>query len=347
VCLSGTQAVSVHPYQYSADKLVYLIDTPGFDDSEETRTDADVLREISDWLAYSYKHGTRLSGIFYIHKVIQNRMPGSAIRNLAAFEKLIGDDPMKKVLFVTTFWDQTPLATAEKREAKLVEKYWDSMIQRGSTACRHNNTPASARNIIGRIVNGNGEKVTLDIQDELVNQKRNIIDTSAWFELQRDVAAKIATERAKLEEQFKERSKKASRAQQLELDQLREEIRENQRQAAEFADAQERLRVSAAQMMEDRERRYRQDLDQLRSELAHAREESRRHNLEMSAPPLQTQATSVPVQIHTPAPSQQNQISASQVNRHYRIKDVLIAEHVSVCGSAIFLGAGTGWDPPL
>ncbi|KAH6681131.1 hypothetical protein F5X68DRAFT_277541 [Plectosphaerella plurivora] len=135
-------------------QTVYLIDTPGFDDS--VRTDSQVLREIASWLSRSYTNKIFLHGIIYVHRISDRRMQGSALRNLLAFKRLCGDNGLKKVLLVTTMWDEVPRDEATVREEELVSKpeFWGRMIQKGSTTHRHTNTITSARDIITRIVNG-------------------------------------------------------------------------------------------------------------------------------------------------------------------------------------------------
>lgn len=71
---------------------------------------------------------------------------------------------------------------------------------------RHYNTASTARTIVDELA-GAGSKVTLDIQDEMVNRRRDLSQTSAGQELQSEMAAekaKLATERAELERDVEE-----------------------------------------------------------------------------------------------------------------------------------------------
>ena len=43
---------------------VFLVDTPGFDDTD--RSDTEVLREIASWLTASYSNSIKLHGIIYL-----------------------------------------------------------------------------------------------------------------------------------------------------------------------------------------------------------------------------------------------------------------------------------------
>ncbi len=70
---SCTQTVNTYPFIYSGppQKRVFLVDTPGFDDS--TRSDVEVLRELAAWLTATYAKEIRLSGIIYLHRINQPR----------------------------------------------------------------------------------------------------------------------------------------------------------------------------------------------------------------------------------------------------------------------------------
>ncbi|KAH9436696.1 hypothetical protein MCOR02_000365 [Pyricularia oryzae] len=113
-----TAVVDVYPFELSPTQTVFLIDTPGFDDTN--RSDSDVLREIASWLTNSFRNKILLHGIIYLHRISDPRMQGSARKNLMMFKKLCGDDALKKVILATTMWDIVPTETAEARQAELV-----------------------------------------------------------------------------------------------------------------------------------------------------------------------------------------------------------------------------------
>ena len=67
---------------------VWLIDTPGFDDTY--RSDAEVLKDVAFWLAAAYTKHTQLAGILYLHRITEPKFQGSAKRNLRMFQQLCG-----------------------------------------------------------------------------------------------------------------------------------------------------------------------------------------------------------------------------------------------------------------
>ncbi|KAL4928158.1 uncharacterized protein BDV17DRAFT_291906 [Aspergillus undulatus] len=201
-----TTTVDVYAYEMSPWQTVYLIDTPGFDDTN--RSDTEVLREIAGWLGASYKSNILLHGIIYLHRITDIRMQGSARKNLIMFRQLCGEDALKKVILVTTMWDKVPADEAARREKELIEtpEFWGWMIGKGSTFHRHNNTEASARGIVSSLA-GHKAPIATDLQKQLVDENKSLDQTSAGQELQSEMLkekAKWDRERREIEEHLKE-----------------------------------------------------------------------------------------------------------------------------------------------
>lgn len=135
----GTQEVETYVFDHPRLRSgrVYLVDTPGFDDT--SRKDTEILRTLSTWLTATYSSGVKLSGIIYCHRINQTRMQGSALKNIKLFRSLCGDDAMSKVVLVTTMWDIESSDIAEKREKELKEtaKYWGGMVAKVRLHCQN------------------------------------------------------------------------------------------------------------------------------------------------------------------------------------------------------------------
>lgn len=149
-------------------------------------TDADVLRHLADWLAFTYSHGIRLHGILYLHRITDVRMQGSAKKNLIMFNKLCGENALHKVVLVTTMWENLKTQDeGQAREAELrsTDAFWGWMSARGSKIERHTNDADSAKRLIGMFVPPKGhaapEKVILTIQEEMADQNKLLEDTKA------------------------------------------------------------------------------------------------------------------------------------------------------------------------
>lgn len=182
--LQGTQHCSVYRYAHSETINIYLIDTPGFDDTN--MTDADVLRNLADWLAFTYSHGIKLHGVLYLHRITDVRMQGSAKKNLLMFNKLCGEHALRKVVLVTTMWENLKTQDeGETREEELrtTDEFWGWMSARGSRIERHTNDAESGKRLLEFFVppdrRKTPEKVVLTIQEEMADQNKSLENTKA------------------------------------------------------------------------------------------------------------------------------------------------------------------------
>ena len=74
-------------------------------------------------------------------------MSGSLLTNLKYFNELCGDN-FKKIVFITTMWDQLGEAPGETHEQELIEDYWKPMLARGSSVGRFWNERSSAFEVL-------------------------------------------------------------------------------------------------------------------------------------------------------------------------------------------------------
>ncbi|KAJ7168445.1 P-loop containing nucleoside triphosphate hydrolase protein [Mycena filopes] len=192
---SCTDTVQVAPSFRLDDQLVTLIDTPGFDDT--SRSDTDILTQIASFLATAYESGKKLAGVIYMHRISDVRMGGISTRNFKMFRQLCGDSSLKNVVVVTTMWSQVGLEVGEARETELVsdERFFKPVLDKGARMLRHENDIASAQAILHYLI-GNQPRA-LRIQRELVDQGKEISQTAAGEELNRELSEQI--ERHKLD----------------------------------------------------------------------------------------------------------------------------------------------------
>jgi hypothetical protein len=170
---------------YSDKIRVHLVDSPGFDDTN--KSDADVLKDISNWMASSYKEKNQLlSGILMLHRVSDPRMTGGSMRNLQMFQKLCGQECFQVLTIATTFWSSTPDAKQSAAEKELCENYWADMLSQGATYVRHQGSPESARVVLDVVISKRKQTKTR-IQAEMVDQGLGLDETSAGQQLSRDL----------------------------------------------------------------------------------------------------------------------------------------------------------------
>jgi hypothetical protein len=183
----GTVRVGIHECYLSDNQKLFLVDTPGFDDTY--RSDTQVLSEVADWLNRAYTQKILLSGIIYLHRILDVRMGGAAMKNLRMFNKLCGEDSLGSVVLATTFWGNVSKQEGETREAQLKARpdFWKSMIDRGSTVLRQDRGATSAREIVQYLIRKRRPRA-LDIQKDMVDRHKTLDQTAAGQEVQAELA---------------------------------------------------------------------------------------------------------------------------------------------------------------
>ncbi|KAK4133946.1 hypothetical protein BT67DRAFT_422637 [Trichocladium antarcticum] len=185
---SCTSTVSIYKTTM-CEETVYLIDTPGFDDTH--RSDTDILRELANWLNAAYQKQIQLAGIIYLHRIIDNRMSGSATKNLRMFRRLCGDDALSCVVLATTMWSQVSREDGTQREQELTTRpeFWAALVACGSTVLRQDNGAASATAIMQHVLSRRRRRrADLALQTEMAGG-RPLDETAAGREVQADMAA--------------------------------------------------------------------------------------------------------------------------------------------------------------
>jgi len=159
---------------------VHLIDTPGFNDNRQS--DGEVLQELAYWLAAAYERGIKLSGLVYLHCIMDNRFPGSAVRALDIFKKMCGEEAFCGVIFATTKWDLVAvddLAQAVNRHEEFRQKVRHDVVkQGGGKVVSLSVAETDVKNILRHVV-GNNRRLTLAFQRQLVDENRHMYETDA------------------------------------------------------------------------------------------------------------------------------------------------------------------------
>ena len=121
-----------------------------------------------------------LSAILYFHRITDNRMAGTPLKNLRVFEKLCGKDAMAQVVLVTTMWDDVEnVDVGERRLEELGSTYWKGMISRKSETFRYLNTPESAKELLGKVAEKGSERRRVLLQQEISELKKDLQETAA------------------------------------------------------------------------------------------------------------------------------------------------------------------------
>jgi hypothetical protein len=172
-----TTDVASYTFHHGGTKYI-LVDTPGFDDSR-LRNNEDVTKVILQWLESSFRAGTKLNGIVYIHDITKPRMQGSAFKNIRMFQSLCGGAVLKNVILATSFWDQVDPNYGEQREQELItsKEFWADMVAKGSKVMRLKRNRATSLAVLKEIAKN--QKIELQAQKEMVEQNKSISETKA------------------------------------------------------------------------------------------------------------------------------------------------------------------------
>lgn len=182
---SCTNSVELSQSFMLAGRTVRLIDTPGFDDTN--LSDTDILVMIGASLSKMYEEGHKLSGVIYMHRISDFKMTGMSRRNFSMFRKLCGDDTLRNVIIVTNMWSEVNAERGLAREDELAtdDMFFKPVLDKGARMMRHDNSYQTAADILSQLVPN--RRQTLLIQRELVDEDKDIAETTAGAELARDL----------------------------------------------------------------------------------------------------------------------------------------------------------------
>lgn len=150
-----------------------------------------------------------VGGVLYLHDISRDGFPGSLLKNLKLFSKLCGSSAMDQVIFVTTKWDRLgDKAEGTERVRELKSEFWSNMIELGATLLHvqpsdiqvpvtdnHRQPWDIVREIVVsvNVRETRDQKILLQIQDEIINQRRYLPETDAGRELRMTLESLLQT----------------------------------------------------------------------------------------------------------------------------------------------------------
>ncbi|KAI0967998.1 P-loop containing nucleoside triphosphate hydrolase protein [Xylaria arbuscula] len=273
---TGTNSVAIFRIELQ-DRDVYLIDTPGFDDTN--REDVEILTAVSHYLSVSYANNVMINGILYFYRISDTRIGSVTRRNLEMMKALCGEDAYENIAIMTTMWSSDPVEHEKqrRRENELRDIHLSDMLQGGSQIVNHSQSQtlsqrcSSAKNILAMMFDKwRDTPATLQIQHEMVNLNLTLNETSA----------------GKILEQEIRRSHPRSSERELESSEVRRILVENNQ-------ALDAMRLSLLEIHKKQEQRFIKQVSTLQNEwkntLREKEEECRQKELEYRARILQRQ----------------------------------------------------------
>jgi hypothetical protein len=145
------------------------------------RSETEVLKEVTNWLANTYVHGIQLAGVLCMLNTASPSFTNTQMRNLQVFEKLVGEEQLSNVTIVTNeLYAVGSFRTLEgvRRHLGETNHMWRAMLDRGVTIEPFDGTPEGAQNILRKILL-KGRRTVLNIQREMVDQELDLSETAA------------------------------------------------------------------------------------------------------------------------------------------------------------------------
>ncbi|KAH9485976.1 hypothetical protein JR316_0000038 [Psilocybe cubensis] len=200
----------LHQFPWLKNRTLLLVDTPGFDDTY--LGDMEILTIIADWLKSAYKDHV-LGGVLYLYDVTNDRYTGSARKNLDIFRGICGQDAFDIVVLGASKGGRISPELGQQRLKALKDTHWKEFISEGAEIVTIDDTRQSAKNAVAQvlhsftkkreeskkqaaiktpavtrkeqkgILNSEDHITALAIQEELVDKKFIVPETSAGKEL--------------------------------------------------------------------------------------------------------------------------------------------------------------------
>jgi hypothetical protein len=144
-------------------------------------SDTNMLKVIAGFLKESYEHNVLLSGIIYLH-LITFIPEDPFLRSFTMFPGLCGENAFKNIILATSQWEWNCVEekcgiNRVELEQELSSNLWSKMIAGGSRVRQNWGDHNTAEQMIRELVQHT--PVALDIQHELVDENKRLVDTAA------------------------------------------------------------------------------------------------------------------------------------------------------------------------
>jgi hypothetical protein len=128
------------------------------------------------------QRGKKISGIIYVHRIIDPRMQGTALSNMNMFRRLCGPDCFPNVVLATSFWSEVDLTDGSRRERELYEtdEFWGQLVKQGSRVVRIGLDEKADQRLLLKIAQN--REVIFQAQREMMDGRPNC-ETSAAQEV--------------------------------------------------------------------------------------------------------------------------------------------------------------------
>lgn len=201
------------------------------------------------------------------------------------FRKLCGDNTLRNVVIVTNMWAEVDPQVGNAREAELIREdiFFKPVLEKGAQIARNENTVPSAQNIIRLVLDNH--PLPLRIQEELVDERKDLSETGAGEELNRELNAQIRKHqqemralKEEMQRAIRDRDEETRKELEIEAQKMQREIakfeNDTKRLASDYKNEKDKLEARLEQMeaeaREEADRvamQYQRQVDELRHSL--------------------------------------------------------------------------------
>jgi hypothetical protein len=101
-----------------------------------------------------------LATIIYLHRISDNRMSASMLKNLKSFKDLCGMEAMPRIVIATTMWSEiNQVEVGVRREELMRKSFWKDMQSNGCRLERFEDSYESAWKIIGSLAENRPQEI--------------------------------------------------------------------------------------------------------------------------------------------------------------------------------------------
>ena len=122
-----------------------------------------------------------------------------SLKNFRTFRRLCGEQTLRNVVIITNMWGEVDpqLGAERERELAVQDDFFKPALDKGAKMMRHHNTLESAHEVIRHLLRNN--PMALQIQREIVEEHRDVSQTAAAEEIERELKAEMEKQRVEAE----------------------------------------------------------------------------------------------------------------------------------------------------
>jgi len=190
------------------------------------------------------------------------------------FRELCGERSLKNVVVVTSMWEGIDRQVGERREEELRTKaiFFKPVLRGGGQMARHENTIASAQEVLRLVIRNH--PLPLRIQEELIDENKDITETGAGEEINRELNAKVRKYKEEIdalreqtEQAIKDKDEGTRRELEEETKRTQDEIERLENDARRLGSDYQRERQEVEDRLKEIEEKAKQDTAQHRKQI--------------------------------------------------------------------------------